>query len=97
MPELHPLLWALIFVLLLIVLFEIVRIGKLSGTISIASGISVVGLMDYLDTLNLSAFMGEKSLALMMLVLGIVKGYARWRTGEVVRPAPPVIGTGSGK
>ena len=96
MPELHPLVWAVIFVVLLIAIFEIIRIGKLSGTISIAGGVSLIGVLDYIDTLNLTAFLGEKSLALMMLVLGVVKGYARWRTGEVVRPAPKVIGTGDG-
>ena len=97
MPELHPLVWALIFTVLLIVIFELVRIGKLSGTISIASGISVIGVLDYIDTLQLEVLLGEKSMALMMLVIGVVKGYSRWRTGGIVRDAPPIIGTGDGR
>ncbi len=96
MPDLHPLIWALIFVVLLIALFEVVRLGKLSGTISIAGGFSIVGLLDYVEALELTAFMGEKSLALMMLIFGIFKGYARWRTGDVVREAPHIMGSGDG-
>ena len=96
MMELSPLAWAAIIGLLMIIAFELVRLGKLSGTFSIAGGVSIIGILDYIDTLNIEAFLGEESMALMMLVLGVVKGWARWRTGDIVREAPAVIGTGDG-
>lgn len=96
MSELHPLIWAVIFVALLVALFEVVRLGKQSGTILVNSGVSVVGVLNYLETLPLETFLGQKSMALMMLILSVINGYARWRTGDVRRPAPNLIGTGDG-
>ena len=97
MIDLHPLAWACVFLVLLIALFELVRIGKMSGTITVSSGISVIGVLEYLDTLDLAVILGPKSIGLIMLVVGLFKGYARWRTGDVVRKAPPLIGTGDGR
>ncbi len=96
MIDLHPLIWAAIFVLLLIAIFELVRLGRVSGTFSLAGGISVVGILDYIGSLNITDFLGTEAVALMTLVMGVMKGYTRWRTGDVVRPAPNLIGTGHG-
>ena len=97
MPELHPLIWAAVGVVILVVIFELLRLLKMSGTFTLGGGISVAGLAAYATSLDLGQFIDPDQWALILLVLGAVKSYARWRTGEVFRPAPAIIGTGDGR
>lgn len=96
MPELNPVAWALIGLVMLVVVFEMVRLLRVSGTFTMGTAISVTGVADYFMTADFGTLLGAEAISLLMMVLGAFKGYTRWRTGEIVREAPAVIGTGDG-
>lgn len=96
MPDFHPLVWAAIFTVLLIAAFELIRLGRLSGMITVNSSLTVLGFLDLINTLPLTVVLGEKSTSLVVIITGIVNWYGRARTGDIIRPAPNLIGTGDG-
>lgn len=96
MPELHPLIWALMATGILVAIFEMVRLLPFSGTFSVFSAGSVTSLAAYVAELDLSQFIEPKHFALVMLVTSVFGKYSRWRTGRVTGDGE-VRGTGDGR
>lgn len=92
MLELHPLIWVCGAVLVLVVLFELVRMLPFSGTLSVFSAGSVASLGAYVTELDLAQFIEPKNYALIMLVITLFGKYSRWRTAPLKRNVPKLLG-----
>lgn len=83
MPELHPLIWAIAIIAVLIALFEILRlISGRSGGILTSWITGLTGLGVWGSEVDWIALIGAENAPLALFVFGAFLKYSRWRTTQ---------------